>query len=64
MIHGIGIDLIEIDRIKKLLRNKRQVSKENFNTRRNNNFIHLKVKRENLNFYLVVSQPKKLSVKH
>ena len=44
MIHGIGIDLIEIDRI------KRQVSKENFNTRRNNNFIHLKVKRENLNF--------------
>ena len=34
MIHGIGIDLIEIDRIKKLLRNKRQVSKENFNTRR------------------------------
>ena len=33
MIHGIGIDLIEIDRIKKLLR-KRQVSKENFNTRR------------------------------
>lgn len=23
MIHGIGIDLIEIDRIKKLLRNKK-----------------------------------------
>ena len=37
MIHGIGIDLIEIDRIKKLLRNKRQVSKENFNTRRGTN---------------------------
>ena len=34
MIHGIGIDLIEIERIKKLLRNKRQVSKENFNTGR------------------------------
>ena len=42
MIHGIGIDLIEIDRIKKLLRNKRQVSKENFNTREEQQFHSFK----------------------
>ena len=60
MIHGIGIDLIEIDRIKKAF----EKQKDKLVKKRNNNFIHLKVKRENLNFYLVVSQPKKLSVKH
>ena len=64
MIHGIGIDLIEIDRIKKLLRNKRQVSKENFNTRREQQFHSFKSEKRKLEFYLVVSQPKKLSVKH
>ena len=50
MIHGIGIDLIEIDRIKKLLRNKRQVSKENFNTRREQQFHSFKSEKRKLEF--------------
>ena len=34
MIHGIGIDLIEIDRIKKLFEKQKDKLVKNFNTRR------------------------------
>ena len=50
MIHGIGIDLIEIDRIKKLLRNKRQVSKRILTQEEEQQFHSFKSEKRKLEF--------------